>query len=152
MMQTAKIYEQIGILGAIDPDANLAGTATTGWIDMGQWQDIMAIIMAGDLGSSATLDAKFEQATSSAGAGAKDISPARAITQLTQAVTDKSNTQSLLHLKHDELDVDNNFRYVRLSFTTAVATSDGGAVVIGMNLRHGPVSTFDATTVNEMVG
>lgn len=150
-MHTAKLFEQFGIVGNIDPDAYTANTYTTGWIDMGQWQDLLAVIQAGDLGSSATLDAKFEQAVTDGGS-AKDISPARAITQMTQAGTDKSNKQALLHLKAEELDLDNGYRFARLSVTVAAATSDVGAVVIGGNGRHGPVSSYDAASVDQMVG
>ncbi len=151
MLHTAKLFEQIGVVGNIDPDAYTVNSYSTGWIDMSQWQDLLAIIQAGDLGSSATLDGKFEQALTDGGSP-KDISPARAITQMTQAGTDKSNKQALLHLRAEELDVDNGYRFARLTLAVGTATSDVGAVVIGSNGRHGPVSSYDASSVDQMVG
>ncbi|MCB1233380.1 MAG: hypothetical protein KDN19_24270, partial [Verrucomicrobiae bacterium] len=55
------------LVGVIDPDLNTAATYTTGWINMGLFETIQAIIMAGALGTNATLDAKLEQATDSGG-------------------------------------------------------------------------------------
>ena len=150
MMLNAKPSELAAVVGVIDPDANSAATTTTGWIDMRDWGSLLAVIMAGDLGSSATLDAKFEQATSSGGAGAKDVT-GKAITQLTQAGTD-SNKQALINLRAADLDVDNGFRYARLSHTVGTATSDSGAVVLGFLPARGPASDFDAATVDEIVG
>ena len=77
--------QHAAVVAAIDPDAYTAGTQTTGWIDMAEFEAVMFLIMAGILGASATLDAKVEQATDGAGAGAKDIT-GKAITQLTKLV------------------------------------------------------------------
>jgi hypothetical protein len=139
------------VVGVIDPDANTAATYTTGWIDMGKFEHLLAIIMAGDLGSSATLDAKFQQATDSSGTSAKDVS-GKAITQMTQASTDKSNKQALVNLAGEDLDVDGGFTHVRLSMTVATATSDSGAVVLGFDARYAPASENDADSVDEIVG
>ncbi len=142
--------DRAAVVGAIDPDANAAGTLATGWIDMSKFSMLLAVIMAGDLGAGATVDAKFRQAKDAAGTGAKDI-VGKAITQLTQAGTDKSNKQSLINLTGDELDVNGGFAFVSLSFTTAVATSDGGAVVLGFDPRYGAASDNDAASVTEIV-
>ena len=148
-MNNALPSERAAVVGNIDPDANAAGTYTTGWVAAKNFHSFLAIIQAGDLGSSATIDAKLQQATSAAGAGAKDIT-GKAITQLTQAGTD-DNKQALINLRTDELDVDNSFAFVRLSMTVATATSDAGAVLLGFDSRFGPASDFDATTVDEIV-
>lgn len=149
MFQNAKPSELVAVVGNIDPDANAAGAYSTGWVDTRDFGQLLAIIQAGDLGASATLDAKLEQATTSGGSGVKDIT-GKAITQLTQAGTD-SNKQSLINLRAAELDVDNGFRYVRLTMTVAVATSDSGAVLLGVHAARGPASDFDAATVDEIV-
>ena len=135
------------IMGVIDPDANAAGTLETGWVSMVDFHSVMAIVMAGALGSSATLDAKLEQATDSSGTGAKDIT-GKAITQLTDAGSD-SDKQAIINCRSDELDVNNDFTHVRLSMTVAVATSDSAAILLGLDARHEPET--DATTVDEIV-
>jgi hypothetical protein len=63
----------------------------------------MAIVGVGVLGSSATVDAKLQQATDSSGTGVKDIS-GKAITQFTKVGTDDAK-QTLINLKQDDLDV-----------------------------------------------
>jgi len=147
-MFNALLSEQVAVVGVIDPDANTAATLTTGWIDMSVYGGLLAIVMAGDLGTSATIDAKIEQATSSGGAGAKDVT-GKVITQLTQAGTDKSNKQALINMRAEELDRTNGFTHARLSMTTATATSDSGAIVLGLRGRYSPVA--QAASVIEAV-
>lgn len=149
MNLNAKPSELAAVVGVIDPDALAASTVTTGWVSMRDFGAVLAIVMAGTLGASATLDAKLEQATSSGGAGAKDID-GKDITQLTQAGTD-SDKQVLINCRAEELDVDNGFSYVRLSMTVATATSDCGGLLLGMFPARGPASDFDAATVDEIV-
>lgn len=143
-----KPSDRATLIGVVDPDVTVASTVTTGWVAMSSFEAIQAIILAGTLGTSATLDAKLEQATSAAGAGAKDIT-GKAITQLSEAGTDDSDKQAVINCWADELDVDNSFTHVRLSMTLAVATSDLGAVILGLNARYQPPT--DATTVAEVV-
>ena len=139
--------DRVRVMGIIDPDVYVASTVTTAWVAKEEYAHFLAVVMAGTLGASATLDAKLEQATDSSGTGAKDIT-GKAITQLTQAGTD-SDKQALINLRADELDTANDFTHVRLSLTVAVATSDAGAVVLGFDARYEPET--DATTVDEIV-
>lgn len=150
VQKTLRPSDQAAVVGAIDPDANTAATYTTGWIDMADFAWIMAIVMAGTLGTNATLDAKLEQATDGSGTGAKDISGA-AITQITQAGTDQSDKQAIIQCCAEDLDLANDFTHVRLSMTVGTATSDCGAVVLGMTPRYGPASDNDAASVEEIV-
>lgn len=149
MLNNLPISGRAGVVGVIDPDAYAANTYTTDWIDMRTWFWLMAIIMAGDLGAAATIDAKVEQATTAGGAGAKDVA-GLGITQLTKVGTD-DNKQALINIGSEDLDFNNGYRFVRLSVTVAVASSDMGAVVIGMNPRYGMPSASDAATVDETV-
>jgi len=141
-----KPNDRCTLIGIIDPDANTAATLLTGAIDMANFESCMAIIMAGDLGTNATIDAKLTQATTSGGTY-KDVT-GKAITQLTQAGTD-DNKQAIILCRSDELDVANGYRYVKLSMTTAVATSDSAAILLGLDARYQPPT--DATTVDEIV-
>ncbi|MEC9433879.1 MAG: hypothetical protein VYD87_13330 [Pseudomonadota bacterium] len=141
--------DRAAVVGSIDPDAYAASTVTTGWISAAAFNRFMAVVMAGDLGTSATLDAKLEQATNGSGSGAKDIT-GKAITQLTQAGTD-SNKQALINLEQAALDVDGGFTHFRLSMTIGTATSDAGGMVLGFDPAHGPASDHDAASVDEIV-
>lgn len=139
--------DQQRVVGVIDPDAYAANTYTTGWISLVDYRQIQAIVQAGDLGASATVDAKLEQASDGSGTGAKDIT-GKAITQLTQAGSD-SNKQAIINCRDDELDVDNDFTHVRLSVTVGTATSDMGAIVLGTGSRYGVGA--DLASVDEIV-
>lgn len=149
MTPNLKPSQRVAIVGNIDPDAYAASTVTTDWIAAKDFFNFMAIVQAGTLGSSATVDAKLEQATSAAGAGAKDIS-GKAITQLTQAGTD-SDKQAIINLRSDELDIANDFTHFRLSITVGTATSDAGGIVLGFDPRFGPANESDAAAVDEIV-
>jgi hypothetical protein len=141
--------EAAAILGVVDPDATAASTVTSDWCDMGKFKKAMAIILAGALGSSATLNAKIEQATDSSGTGAKDIT-GKAITALTDAGSD-SDKQAVINVDASELDVANGFDHIRLSMTVATATSDIAGLVLGFEPRFGPASDNDLASVDEIV-
>lgn len=149
-MTNALATEQVAILDVIDPDATGASTVTSAWIGVDDYYNFAAIVLAGTLGTSATVDAKLEQASDSSGTGAKDIT-GKAITQMTQAGTDQSDTQAVINLKADELDLANDFTHFRLSVTVGTATSDAGAVVLGVNPRFAPASDNDDASVGEIV-
>ena len=138
---------RLGLVDVINPSSQAAGTATTGWISMASVGAVLAAIQVGALGASATVDAKFQQATSAAGAGAKDIT-GKAITQLTKAGTD-DNKQVLMSVRAEDLDFNNGFTHVRLSMTVATAACLTSAMVFGMDGRYGEVA--HATTVDEVV-
>lgn len=131
--------DRVAVAGVIDPDAATADTYTTGWINMADYGSILAIVVAGTLGTSATLDAKLEQATDGSGTSAKDVT-SKAITQLTQAGTDESDKQAVINCRADELDIANDFDHARLSVTVGTATSDVGAIVLGLDAREQPVT------------
>lgn len=139
------LSDRVRVAGAIDPDAYTAAAYSTGWISMVDYGSLIAIVMAGTLGSSATLDGKIEEAADSSGTDAQDLT-GKAITQLTQAGTD-SDKQALINVRSDELSA--GFTHVRLTMTVGTATSDAGALVLGGDARYEPAT--DATTVDEIV-
>jgi len=142
-----KPSDRCAVLGVIDPDVYTAAAYSTGWVDMSLFESLMLIVFAGTLGTNATVNAKLEQATSAAGAGVKDIT-GKAITALTEAGTD-SDKQAVINLRSEELDVNGGFRYVRGTVTIGTATSDMGAVLLGLDPRYAPPT--DAATVDEIV-
>ena len=139
---------QAPIVGVIDPASKAAGTYTTGWIDFSLYGRLCAILLIGAISSSGTVDAKFEQATSAAGAGAKDVTDA-ALAQSVDTVAD--NTQASLEIRPAQLDVNNNFRWVRLSVTTATAASILGAAVLAVGAKFEPATDL-ATVLQTVAG
>ena len=148
MLTHVHAADNAAVLAVIDPDAYGASTEVSDWVDASEFHQILAIVMAGTLGASATLNAKLRQATSAAGAGAKDISGA-AITQLVKATDD--DKQAIMSLDVDALDIAGGFRYVALSMTIGTATSDAAGLIIGLAPRVGPASDNDLASVDEIV-
>ncbi len=142
--------EQTALLATIDPDANAAATYTSDWVDASEFEALLGIVLVGTIDATGTVDAKFQQATDSSGTGAKDISPAKAITQLTAAGTD-SDKQALLNIRQEELDHDNAFTFVALLITVATAAADAAGVIMGHYPRYGPASDNDLASVDEIV-
>lgn len=141
--------EAAAVAATIDPDAYTAGTYVSDYVDVSKFRRLMAVVMAGDLGTNATLDAKLRQATDASGTGVKDIS-GKAITQLTQAGSD-SDKQAVINLDQSELDIANGFAFVCLSMTVATATSDAGGLIMGFDAAIEPASDNDLSSVDEIV-
>ena len=131
-----------GIVGIIDPDANTVASSPieTVFASMADFGNLMAIIQSGVLGAAATLDAKLEQAKDAAGLDVKDV-PGKAITQFTKASND--DNQAIINCRADELDVNNDFGFVRLSVTITGATSDSSALLLGLDARYPPAERDD---------
>jgi hypothetical protein len=152
--------EAAAVVGVVDPDAYAAGTYDTGWIDASKFHRYLAIVTAGDIGAGSMLDAKLQQASSSGGAGAEDIT-GKAITQLTQAGAD-SNKQALIDLRPDEMVgaslsfKDGTATHFRLRLTVTATASppvpvDAAGVVVGYAPRYAPAHQHDAASVDEIV-
>jgi hypothetical protein len=148
-MMNPKISDLVGVAATIDPDVTAAGTVTSDWVAMKDFDQVLAVVLAGTLGSSATVDAKIEQATDGSGTDAKDVT-GKAITQMTQAGTDQSDTQAVIGVSAADLDVANDFTHVRLSITVGTATSDVGGVIVGL-ASDLPATAVDLTSVGEVV-
>ncbi len=126
--------------------AYTTGTQGSDSVDMKLHRRVEFIVMAGDLGSSGTLDFKLQGSADNLTWA--DIS-GKSITQLTQAGTD-SNKQAEVEITAEELGA-LGYRYVRGVMTVGVATSDCGVVALAGFSRYGPASENDLTSVDEIV-
>jgi hypothetical protein len=142
-----KPSDLVTVLDTIEPVSQAAGTATTAWLPATTHVSYLIALLVGAIGASATLDAKVQQATDSSGTGAKDVSGS-AITQLTKAGSD-DNKQVLINLRADRLDINNGFKYFRLSVTDATAASLIAAIVLGLGAYNAPAS--HVSSVDEVV-
>ena len=148
MFTNSKASEMLAILATIDPASQSAGTATTGWVSVANHHGLLAVVQPGVLGTLATVDAKFQQATDRSGAGAKDVA-GRAITQIVKATGD--NKQALINLKPEELDTLNGFGFVRVAVTVGVAASITGAQLLGVNPRFAPADAANQAAVVQVI-
>lgn len=141
--------QAVAVVACSDPDAYTTGDITDDIIDMANFEQVMFVVMAGDLGSSGTLDFQVYQGNTNALGSPKVITSA-AITQLTQAGTD-SNKQALVVVRQSDLDVANGFRWIRGTLTVGAATSDAGMLALGFYPTFGPATDYDLTSVDEVV-
>ena len=148
MYPYAKISEQAAVLATIDPISQGVGTVTTGWISVLHFERFQAMVDVGVFGASATVDAKLQQATTSGGANAKDIT-GKAIAQLLAA--GGNNRQALINLRVQELDINNGFNYFRLSITVGTAATLIVANVLGGVVTEGLASTYNQAGVAQIV-
>jgi hypothetical protein len=148
MTPNAKPSEHLSVLATINPVSQGAGTVTSGWVSVLNHHALMALINTGVLGASATVDAKLQQATSSGGAGAKDIT-GKAITQIVKASGD--NKQALINMKVADLDTEGGFAFVQLSITVATAASLVGATLFGAFPRFENGAAFNQAGVVQVV-
>lgn len=144
-----KPSQRSSIVGVIAP-ISASSVQTSGWMDATAFHNYLATISVGVLGASATVDAKIQQATSSGGTGAKDVT-GKAITQLTKAGSDDGK-QVLINLKQEDLDFANGFKFIQLSITPATAACLISGDVRGFDPRYGMATDNDAATVDEVVG
>ena len=140
--------ERAAVAAVIDPDANTAAAYTSAYVSMSTFNQVLAIVQTGTLGSSATVDFKLVQATDSSGTSVKDIS-GKAITQLVKASND--DDQAVINCRSEELDVANGFDYVAMTMTVGTATSDCSAIMLGMTPRYAPASDNDLAAVQEII-
>jgi hypothetical protein len=141
--------QQAALVAVTSPATLTTGAHSSAWVSMVAFEAMMVSILAGALGTNATLDAKLQQASDASGTGVKDIA-GKAITQLTEAGGD-SLKQAVINVRADDLDVVNGFTHIRLLTTIGVASSVAGAVIHGFYPHYGPASDNDASTVLEIV-
>ncbi len=146
-MKNVLASEEQFVIAIINPDSIGVSTVLSDVIDMSKFESIQAIVVTGVLGTSATIDAKLEQATTSGGTY-KDVT-GKAITQLVKATGD--DKQAIINMRAEHLDVSNDYRFVRLSMTVGTATSVAGAIIMGANAVVNPASDYDMASVVEIV-
>jgi hypothetical protein len=145
-----KASEQIALLAAINPVSQGAGNAVSGWVSAKDFNKFLALVQVGVFGASATIDANIKQATSNAGAGAKNIGSGRAIVQ--QLAAGGNNIQCLIDLDAGELDVEGGFTFIQFTITVGTAATLVAGALFGFIPRNAPGSALNATSVTNVVG
>ncbi len=148
MTPNAKPSEHLAVLATIDPSSSSAAQ-NSAWVSAANFHAFLAIIKVGIMTATGTLDAKFQQALDNAGTGAKDIAPAKAITQLLAA--GGNNRQVLLNMKAADLDVEGQFKFIRLVVTAATAASLVDATLVGAYPRYEDGALFNQAGVAQVV-
>ena len=148
MFPNSKASEMLAVLATIDPASQAAGALSTGWVSVANHLGFLAVVQTGVLGTSATVDAKLQQALDNAGTGAKDIA-GKALTQIVKATGD--NKQALINIKPEELDTVNGFGFVRVTVTVGVAASITSVQLLGVNPRFAPADAANQAAVVQVI-
>ena len=148
MFTNSKASEMLAILATIDPASQAAGAISSGWVSVANHLGFLAVVQTGVLGTSATVDAKLQQALDATGTGAKDIT-GRAIIQIVKATGD--NKQALINVKPEDLDTVNGFGFVRVTVTVGAAASVTSAQLIGVNPRFAPADAANQAAVVQVI-
>lgn len=138
--------QAVAVVACTDPDAYTTATITDDIIDMANFEQVMFVVMAGTLGSSATIDFQVYQSTA-ANMSPEVVISGAAITQLTEAGTD-SDKQAIVVVRQSDLTA--GYRYIRGTLTVATATSDAGMLALGFYPTFGPATDYDLTSVDEV--
>lgn len=144
------ITEDLAVIGAIDPDAFIAGEQLTAAIDMSKYEQVVAYLMLGDRVEGATVT--FVAKSASASAGSYTTISGKSATAIADEspLTGASNKQVAINLRGAEV-TDNN-RYVKFSVTIAGSPSgvEYGVLVLG-RARHRPADDNDLASVKEII-
>ena len=146
-MLNEKISESLISLGNIAPVSQGVGTAVSGWVSLKNAHAAMALINVGVFGASATVDAKIQQATTSGGANAKDVT-GKAIVQMLAA--GGNGKQAMINFRPQDLDVNGGFTFVQLSVTVGTAATLIAADLVA-NARFQPASDLNNAIVTQII-
>lgn len=136
--------ERFAVAAVVSPGALTTGAKSSGVIDASKYFRLCAIIATGTLGSSATVDGKWQECDSDGSNGA-DITNG-SITQVVKATGD--NKQIVHNLECDRLTPGK--RYVKYVMTIGTATSDAALIVLGVDPRHQPATDNDPASVAQV--
>ncbi len=140
---SARASEKWAVVGTVDPDANATGALATDWISMDDFQQVMFIIMAGILVTTATLDFIVQEADDSTGGNAKTL--ASGTLNITQMDTDDNDKQVVVNVDSEMLS--NTFTHVRGVLTITTAAADTAVLAMGGLPREGPANKNDLASV-----
>ena len=120
-----------------DPDIRAVGVHTTGYVSLMNYHRAVVYIHLGAMTATSTFDVRVLQATDVLGTGAKALTPAKAITQITQAAGGGDDLIAL-EIRTEELDVSNRFDCIAVEVTIGAATAYYSLVVFGLEPRYAP--------------
>lgn len=134
------------VVATVDPDAATAAAYSTDGVDMDVFGQCMFIVMVGEMQSGSTVDFAVQRSTDNSTYVA--MSPAKAITQLTQAGSD-DDKQAVVNV--DAAELGDGYRYVKGVLTVGTAASDVAVAAVANDCRFKPATDYDLSSVDEIV-
>lgn len=139
--------ERAAVVGTVDPQTVANVEKLTDAVDMQKWEEVMFVLLLGDMAAE-TIDFKLQESATSGGTYT-DIS-GKAATQLAAHASNNDNKQIVITLKAPELSA--GMRYVKGRAITGNTTGGPACVVaLGMKPRLGPASDDDLADVVQII-
>lgn len=114
------------------------GTVPASYIDVSNFQRFAFMRIVG-VSNDTTVSMQVVQATAAAGTGSKNVTGALMTT--TALGSGVNNKYALVECTHDQLDINNSFRYVAVTHTATGGNATGSAILFfGWNTRELPVT------------
>ena len=127
-----------------------AGEQISAYVSLQGYHRAVAVLTLGAIAATGTVQVRFLQATTTAGASAKGIPTTATQDKITTVLTTvDANSVVVIELRTEELDVDNGFDCVALAYDVDTDTVALSAIVFGTVPSYPPVS---AAGYNEIVG
>jgi len=142
-----QLTEQLGLVGVTDPSSHGTGTSFTDVIDMSLHETAKFTMKIGDPGVAGVVNFRVQESIDGA-TGWRDIA-GKAITPLVVADAD---SQVIVEVSEDEMDVNALYRYLRgvTEVTVNAVLLDAAALVDGTAYK--PASDFQLASVVETIG
>jgi putative protein kinase ArgK-like GTPase of G3E family len=137
--------ERVAIVSVIDPADRASGTTLGDAIDMSVHDEVMFIVMVGNIIKGDTIDFKVCECATSGGTYTPITG--KAITQLTQAGTDH-NKQAIINVRASDLTAGYRYLKGRLYVAGVTGTGNNGQSVLTLAFK----SRFSAATTTTTFG
>lgn len=139
--------ERVAVVSVIDPADRASGTTTGDAIDMSVHDQVMFIVMVGNIQKPNTIDFKVTESATSGGTYTP-IS-GKAITQLTQAGTDH-NKQAIINVSASELGAGMRYLKGRLYVAGVTGTGNNAQSVLTLAFKSRYSSATTSTTYGDL--
>jgi hypothetical protein len=144
MSYTEQFSEVHELLANISPQAanGAVGEHNTGYFFAGNHHRFIIMLTNGEPGGASTIDVDVEEATTAAGAGAQNI-----VKVVAQQVAADAGETTLIELRTEEMDVNNDYDWLNVEVIVAVNTYTYDLKVFGVVPRFAPASVTGITVV-----
>ena len=134
--------DRVAVVGQYTPNLVVPSAVHTDWVDMGEFENLLAVISTGDMLSAAFVDAKLQQATDAQGTGMKDV-PGKAISTMGASGGDAYKTK-LINMRAEELDAENNYTHVRAEVAVSANNVTVAVLLLALDPRYRPLAQADS--------
>lgn len=134
--------EQVTVLGGIHPQSTTTAQSLAAYVDIAKYHKVAIVIHVGSLTPDLAVD--VNQATSSAGAGAKDLDTTNKNFTILAA---QDNTYHVVEIDASEFDTANSFTFLGLTLTPSAGTACLiEATIYGLTGRYQPGASLGGFT------